>query len=327
MRMLALFSILLFTSSRAYAACVPVGASDGMMATVICYPDPQPAQPFIQFNTPSFDYGAAGLNLSPPTSRSSSGMTLHTGTFHSNQSPGSLIFDHFQTFTSMPTIPLPTVPNVTTGPSLQLPTFTTPPGPPIGAQAQAAAAAAGAAAAIFYYSQQAAFKAANSELDESQKALDERVKTNRDQLDVQFNSEFAAMDEDIEDSMEVNNADLKSSIESDGLLSPDLVTDPSMRVLSEKLALKSNINAKEGRLIRQLLNRALAFAHPHASAQQVDTLKTAAVMAVAADLALSEGRNDDAARLTRAAGITLDIAIGFVPIASSVNDATQIVFG
>jgi hypothetical protein len=329
MRCFTLIALLFLASDFLHAACVPVGASDGMMATVICYPDPQPVQPRPEFSTPSFDFGSAGLNLSPPSSTSGSGMTLHTAPLSHSSNSGTFTFDLSPTLISLPNTSLPSTPQITTRPTFQLPTFTPPAGDLAGMQASAdaARAAAGAAGAIFYYTQQAAFSAAKTELDESQKAVDEWSKTNTEQLEVQINSEFTAIDATIEDSTELNNADLKDSIDSDGLLHPNMVTDPSMRVLSDKLALKSNVNTREGRLVRQILNRAFALADPKAGAQQTDTLKTAAVMSVGADLALSEGRDEDAARLLRAAGVTLDIAIGFVPIASSLNDATQIVFG
>jgi hypothetical protein len=113
----------------------------------------------------------------------------------------------------------------------------------------------------------------------------------------------------------------------DGLVRAELVPHPEMRALRDSVRLQSAIGSELGGEVRKALNRSLILTPENATQSSLEGARLSASLALAADQATADGQRANAQQLINASLTTLDLALGFIPVISSINDASQIMFG
>lgn len=90
--------------------------------------------------------------------------------------------------------------------------------------------------------------------------------------------------------------------------------------------LQSNPRTVEGRETRLVVSKGLAVA-ANVNDEKRNDVYSGLALAIGADFAFADNRSDEGWKLLSQGAKIFDVAIGFVPVAGSVNDAAQIVFG
>jgi hypothetical protein len=116
--------------------------------------------------------------------------------------------------------------------------------------------------------------------------------------------------------------------DSNGLLNNEVLPANVGNVAHDLSAvLQTSSQTLEGKLVRYQVNRGLVAATNSTDPDlQLHALGGLA-LAAGADLAYGTGEEANAQRLIAVASQTLDFALGFIPVVSTINDATQIIYG
>lgn len=112
-----------------------------------------------------------------------------------------------------------------------------------------------------------------------------------------------------------------------GLVNERLIPNQEMRLLVRNMGINSDTKTEIGRGVRNAINKVLLLTKADASPETLETMRLSLAAALGADKADADGRPPIARSLLHVAAVTLDIGLGFVPLASSINDATQIIAG
>lgn len=112
-----------------------------------------------------------------------------------------------------------------------------------------------------------------------------------------------------------------------GLINSRHIKSFSMRALSANIKLKSTAKSQNGANVRKIINRALIATTTLSAAPRAYNARMCIALAVGGDLAEAAGKTEAGTQILKASLVALDIAIGFVPVIGSVNEATQLMFG
>jgi hypothetical protein len=141
-----------------------------------------------------------------------------------------------------------------------------------------------------------------------------------DSMVLSIGSHLAELERDI------SNYNPNLFLDRDGLIEADRLSDRT--AISLRLACQNFLTSKpatsEGSDIREIVNRCLLIAQNPA---KLDRARETICYALAADAALNDKDSISYKSFIHYATITLDIALGFIPVISSVNDGVQIFFG
>ncbi len=150
------------------------------------------------------------------------------------------------------------------------------------------------------------------------------------QYDQALNSLSEKTDEHIlKQNFDLNPIELREVYANDGIVKKEFIANKDLKTLREKLPLKSNLNTPNGQRVRSVMSAALVSAPASnlPGAENASFALGGGALAFAADSAICDGHEAEAESLLRLATTTIDIGLGFIPLVSAANDATQIALG